>query len=73
MLALTGIPLPFLSFGGSALISTLAGAGILVAISRRNRVAAEFEHAADPLRDSPPPLELEEPLDDPYPGRRERG
>lgn len=73
MLALTGIPLPFLSFGGSALISTLAGAGILVAISRRNRVAAEFEHAVDPLRDSPPPLELEEPLDDPYPGRRERG
>ena len=72
MFALTGIPLPFLSFGGSALIATLAGAGILVAISRQNRVAAESA-AVDPLRDSPPPLEIEEAPDDPYPGRRERG
>lgn len=30
----TGIPLPFLSFGGSALIFTLAGVGILLNISR---------------------------------------
>lgn len=31
----TGIPLPFLSFGGSALIFTLAGVGILLNISRQ--------------------------------------
>lgn len=31
---ITGIPLPFISFGGSALIFTLAGVGILLNISR---------------------------------------
>ena len=31
---LTGIPLPFISFGSSALVSTLAGAGVLVSVSR---------------------------------------
>lgn len=34
----TGIPLPFLSFGGSALIFTLAGVGILLNISRSARL-----------------------------------
>lgn len=34
----TGIPLPFLSFGGSALIFTLAGVGILLNISRQVNV-----------------------------------
>lgn len=33
----TGIPLPFLSFGGSALIFTLAGVGILLNVSRHVR------------------------------------
>ena len=32
---LTGIPMPFLSYGGSALASLLAGVGILLSISRR--------------------------------------
>ncbi len=31
---LTGIPLPFLSYGGSALISVLAGVGVLLSLSR---------------------------------------
>ncbi len=31
---MTGIPLPFISFGGSALIASLAAAGVLVSISR---------------------------------------
>lgn len=31
---LTGVPLPFLSYGGSALITTLAAVGILLSISR---------------------------------------
>jgi cell division protein FtsW len=34
---LTGVPLPFLSYGGSALIAVMAGAGILLSISRYGR------------------------------------
>jgi cell division protein FtsW len=34
MLPLTGIPLPFLSYGGSALVAMLAGVGILLSVSR---------------------------------------
>lgn len=34
---LTGVPLPFLSYGGSALIAVMAGAGILLSLSRYGR------------------------------------
>jgi cell division protein FtsW len=34
---LTGVPLPFLSYGGSALVSVMAGAGILLSLSRFSR------------------------------------
>lgn len=37
LLPLTGIPLPFVSYGGSALVVALAGAGILLNISRYTR------------------------------------
>ncbi len=33
---LTGVPLPFISYGGNALIVTLAGVGILLSISRHS-------------------------------------
>ena len=36
---MTGIPLPFLSYGGSALISVMAAAGILLSVSRYGKDA----------------------------------
>lgn len=40
LLPVTGIPLPFVSYGGSSLVVTMAGAGILVSIARHERVPA---------------------------------
>ena len=37
LLPVTGIPLPFISFGGSSLVITMAAAGILVNIARQER------------------------------------
>ncbi len=37
LLPTKGIPLPFLSFGGSSLLSTLAGVGVLLSVSRQSR------------------------------------
>ena len=37
LIPLTGVPLPFVSFGSSALIATLAASGVLVSISRFTR------------------------------------
>ncbi len=37
VLPLTGIPLPFISYGGSALVAELVGVGILLNISRQGR------------------------------------
>ena len=39
-LPVTGIPLPFISYGGSALVLAMTGAGILVGIARRQVPAA---------------------------------
>jgi cell division protein FtsW len=38
-LPVTGIPLPFISYGGSALVAEMAGVGLLLGIARRQPVA----------------------------------
>jgi cell division protein FtsW len=48
LLPVTGIPLPFISFGGSSLVITMVAAGILVNIARQGASAgsASLAHAA---------------------------
>ena len=48
---LTGVPLPFLSYGGSALITTMAAVGILLSISRYADSPAKAQ--AEPSDDKP--------------------
>lgn len=51
----TGVPLPFISYGGSSLVTVLAGVGILMSISRRGtsperRVANRYDMAQEAPR-----------------------
>jgi cell division protein FtsW len=52
VLPITGVPLPFLSFGGSSLLFTMIAAGVLLNISQYARTPAE-EAAARPAPPSP--------------------
>src|SRR3954453_6250835 len=46
LLPVTGIPLPFVSFGGSALITTMLATGILVNVARQGRNVAHAPRGA---------------------------
>lgn len=66
VLPVTGIPLPFVSFGGSSLVVNMLAAGILVGVARRTAARAESPAAwaRDELRDrrkgrAPAPVRLE--------------
>jgi cell division protein FtsW len=48
VMPVTGIPLPFLSFGGSALVVTMAAVGILLNVARRSDVASSSRSAPAP-------------------------
>jgi cell division protein FtsW len=40
VLPVTGIPLPFISFGGSSLVITMAAAGVLINVARQGEAAS---------------------------------
>lgn len=48
IMPITGIPLPFLSYGGSSLITNLAAIGILLSINIRQAEPYDREHLAHP-------------------------
>nr|WP_176732063.1 putative peptidoglycan glycosyltransferase FtsW [Micromonospora rhizosphaerae] len=50
VLPLTGVPLPFISDGGSALVVTLAAVGMLASFARAEPDAARALHARPPAR-----------------------
>jgi cell division protein FtsW len=52
VLPVTGIPLPFISFGGSSLVITMAAAGILINIARHETLAGPHGLVKVPRRGS---------------------
>lgn len=52
----TGIPLPFLSFGGTSLLTTLFGVGLLLSISRRAPLAVVATPVSPPTGVAVPPV-----------------
>lgn len=49
----TGIPLPFISYGGTSLVATFAAVGILISIARRSGVDSPFGYARREMPSAP--------------------
>jgi cell division protein FtsW len=50
VLPVTGIPLPFISFGGSSLVITMAAAGVLINVARRGEASGALRIAGSGRR-----------------------
>jgi cell division protein FtsW len=50
VLPVTGIPLPFISFGGSSLVITMAAAGVLVNVARQGEAEGTLRVAGSNRR-----------------------
>jgi cell division protein FtsW len=50
VLPVTGIPLPFISFGGSSLVITMAAAGVLVNVARQGEAGGTLRIAGSSRR-----------------------
>ena len=50
ILPLTGIPLPFISQGGSSIVSNLIGIGLLLSVSYQNSLEEEKHAVTPPVR-----------------------
>ena len=48
LMPITGVPLPLLSFGGTALVATLAGVGVLASIARAGATVSRTARTAEP-------------------------
>lgn len=67
----TGVPLPFISYGGTSLIVSMAGIGILLNVSRHTSRGAIAGQSSDNGRGNGGPR-LPRAVDHPAPGRRAR-
>jgi cell division protein FtsW len=50
LLPITGVPLPFLSFGGTALVVTLAGVGVIASVALDGVRSVERRRVGDRSR-----------------------
>ena len=50
MLPITGLPLPFVSYGGTALVVSMASAGILLNVARQAQAPVQSGQVKPPRR-----------------------